>query len=306
MLARSGAFVLVLASVLCTSCGGDQDGPDAADARYGISVSAPEGWDARVARGLLVAEKANARVRLFETALENRSPPTSTREYPELTGALQLDEGDFRPHDGHAIATRNFRLSGRRFVAFVETASLPPPARTLAELNELLRSLEVAPGDFYPGVVEPPHFAPRPGWQVGTSGPEEVDPDGEYMTAWAATVRYADEWNEFPPHRTLDRLPVDGSVIWLSLSRTNRFGPPEEALVGPFRLDTFERGGFEGVPEYPLYRLLGRAGADMQLELNVFFGRGDPTPAMRAEAQAMLDGLVLPDWGPWELEPTGS
>ena len=32
------------------------------------------------------------------------------------------------------------------------------------------------------------------------------------------------------------------------------------------------------------------------------FGRQDPTDAMRDEAQAMLDGLRLPEWGPWELE----
>jgi hypothetical protein len=299
---RSGAVVLALATVLGASCGGGEPDSIPADARYGISISQPEGWDARIARGLVVAETANARVRLFETALENRSPPTDIGAYSALDGPLQFAAGDFRAQDNQAIATRSFRLSERLFVAFVETSSLPPPSETLRELNELLASLEVAPGDFYPGFVEAPRFVPRPGWHVGTSGPEETDADGEYMTAWASTRPYADDWNEFPPHDTLERLRPGDGVIRVQLARTNRLGPPEEAVERPFRLDAFERSGFEGVPELPLYRLFGRVGPDMQLELNVFFG-GDPTPAMRAEAEAMLAGLELPDWGPWELEP---
>lgn len=42
---------------------------------------------------------------------------------------------------------------------------------------------------------------------------------------------------------------------------------------------------------------------EYRIDLRVSFGRPDPTAEMRAEAQAMLDGLVLPEWGPWELEP---
>lgn len=301
MTSRSGAAAIALVTVLGASCGGGEAGSARVDPRYGISISEPDGWDARIARGLVVAERASARVRLFETARENRSPPTDVGTYLPLDGALRFDKGDFRAHDGQAIAMRSFRLSGRLFVAFVETSSLPPPSGTLGELNELLASFEVASGDFYPGFVEPPRFAPRPGWHIGTSGPEEADADGEFTTAWAATVPYADEWNEFPPHDTLERLRPSDSVIHVQLARTNRFGPPEEAVERPFRLDAFARLGFEGVPELPLYRVFGRAGRDKQLELNVFFG-GDPTPAMRTEAEAMLDGLELPDWGQWELE----
>ena len=54
------------------------------------------------------------------------------------------------------------------------------------------------------------------------------------------------------------------------------------------------------MPEYVLWGTLEK---DIHLDLRVYFGRPDPTEAMRAEAQAMLDGLELPDWEPWELEP---
>lgn len=55
--------------------------------------------------------------------------------------------------------------------------------------------------------------------------------------------------------------------------------------------------------DLPEYRLWGTVHGDAQLDLRVYFGRPDPTPAARREAQAMLDGLDLPDWSPWELEP---
>jgi hypothetical protein len=299
MALRSAATVLLLAPVLGGACGG-ASGTETTS--YGISVSAPEGWHAQVARGLLVAETEGARVRLFETSPENASPPAEPGTFPPLAGPLSFGPGDFRSQDRQAHATRAFEVSGRLFHAFVETNARPPDPQTLAELNELLASLEVAAGDFYSGFVDPPRFTARPGWHVGNSGPEEVDADGEYTTAWAATVPYTDEWNEFPPHGTLDRLPPDGILIRLTLSRSNRYGSPEEALAAPYRLDTFENLGFEGA-HHALFRRFGRAGLDMQLELYVFFGRPEPTPVTRAQAETMLAGLELPDWGPWELEP---
>jgi hypothetical protein len=53
------------------------------------------------------------------------------------------------------------------------------------------------------------------------------------------------------------------------------------------------------VPEYVLW---GTIGDRQRIDLRVYFGRQHPTEAMLAEAQAMLDGAQLPDWGPWETE----
>ncbi len=268
--------------------------------RYGISVSVPDGWEASLTRGAFVAETENAQLQLFETGRENASPPTDLDEYPELTGDLRLDARDFA-----GGARRTFQRSGRLFVLFVETGSRPPVPRTLTEVNEILGSLEVAAGDFYDGVVEPARFAARPGWHIGASAPDDVDADGEFTTTWAATIPWADEWNALPPFRTLERLPREGIAIWLGLTRTSRFPPEFARREPPFELGTFERyESWEGqVRDIPEYRLWATVDEATTVDLRVLFGRRDPTPAMRAEAQAMLDEVEIPDWGPWELEP---
>ncbi len=303
--------------------------------RYGISVALPEGWYGRVSRGALVAatfpvppegsvglremafprlEEDDARVLLFETARENRSPPTNPGEYPQLEGDLGFDAGDFGSMDGnsddsvlsgHGFTRRTFQVSGRLFVVFVETGTRPPDAGSLAGLNDLLRSFDAQAGDFYPGTVEPPRFGARHRWHAGTSGAEEVDADGEFTTAWASTIPYADEWNALPPFETLERLPRDGILIWLGLSRTNRFPAPRETRNQPFELREFERVElWEGqLRDLPEYRLWGTVAQNAILDLRVYFGRPDPSDAMLAEAQAMLDSVELPDWGSWELEP---
>jgi hypothetical protein len=258
-------LTLLAAGVALTTTGCGANAPDKPGAqtlgpRYGISVELPEGWVGRLSRGALVAatfpvppagsvglremafpqiEEDDVRVLLFENAPENRSPPTELGDYPVLVGKLEFAASDFSSMDGnsddsvqsgHGFGRRPFRFSDRLFVVFVEAGTLPPARAQLAELKALLGSLAVEPGDFYPGRVAPPRFAPRPGWHVGDSGAEEADADGEFTAAYAATIPYADAWNALP------------------------------------------------------------------------FGRPDPTAAMRKEAQAMLDGLDLPDWGPWELE----
>jgi hypothetical protein len=314
--------------------------PDLLGPRYGISVSLPPGWDGRVGRGVVQAAtfplppehlpcwvemacgrltRTDVRVVLFENGRENR-PPVDLGEFPELSGDIQLEATDFGPSDGnsedslatgHGFARRTFQLSGRLFVLFVETGSLPPTADALAGLNDLLGSLVVEPGDFYPGTVEPARFPERRGWHAGTSGPDEAGADGEFTTSWAATIPYADEWNALPPFKTLERLPPDGILIWLGLTRSNRLPPLPQgdpccpARTPPFRLAEFDRrGSWEGQirPEVPEYVLWGTLADRQRIDLRIYFGRRDPTEAMLAEAQAMLNGIELPDWGPWETD----
>lgn len=310
-------------------------------ARYGMSITLPAGWYGRVSRGAVQAatfpipshaagwvHETEARrladddvvVTLFETSPENTSPPISRAEYPPLAGALAFEAADFESWDGdtedskltgHAYGRKAFQLSGRLFVVFVKTGSWPPSPVLLAGLNELLGSLEVEPGEFYPGTVEPPRFTTRPGWFVGDSGPAEIDADGEFVTAWAATIPWADDWNALPASRTLEQLPRDGIAMWVLAARDNRWVPSPAGDrwhppgAPPFGLDDFEHrpmweSQVRNLPEYVLWRTVR---GEYRVDLRVYFGRPDPTPEMRAEAQAMLDGLVLPDWGPWELEP---
>jgi hypothetical protein len=347
---RRLAVVAAAVAFLDVGCGGEQAaeqatqpmakpviaGPRQLGSRYGISVRLPAGWDGRLGRGVLHAAsfplppeasgwaaKASKRlaaddalVLLFENG-PGRSPPLEVAGYPELSGPLRLDAGDFEPFDGvtedsratgHGFARRTLQLSGRFFVLFAEAGERIPSASVLSGLNELLASLVVERGDFYPGTVAPARFPTRVGWFVGTSGEDEARADGEFTTSWASTIPYADDWNALPPFKTLERLPRDGIAIWLGLSRTNRFPPRPEgdntfpARKPPFSLEDFEaRAGWEGqVRGLPEYLLLGTVRAQYNVDLRVYFGRPDPTEAMIAAAQGMLDSLELPDWGPWE------
>ena len=312
--------------------------PRPGEARYGLAIAFPAGWHGRIRRGAVHAattplpdehagwaREVARRLRsddaflvLYET--EPRPElPVGDGEFPDLRGPLSFSASDVATSDGvtedsrasgHGFARRTFSVNGRLFVVFVEFGSRRPSGATLAGVNELLASLRVERGDFYPGTVRPAEFKPRPRWDVGTSGPDDVRADGEWVTAWAATVPYADAWNALPPSKTLNDLPRDGILIWVSLGRNNRFPPDtagEDAFpprTPPFLLKQFERReSWEGqVRDIPEYVLWGTVRSQYQLDLRVYFGQPDPSEEMLAEAQAMVDGLVLPDWGPWELE----
>ncbi|SRR6266511_4251079 len=348
--ARGLALVAAAVALLGAGCGGEQapeqatrskakllvGRPNQLGPRYGIAVTLPAGWDGRLGHGALHAAtfplppetpgwaaKAGKRlaaddalVLLFEDE-QQRSPSLELAGYPELSGPLRLDAGDFQPFDGitedsrasgHGFTRRTFQVSGRFFVLFAEAGERVPSPHLLAGLNQLLASLAVERGDFYRGSVAPARFPERAGWFIGTSSADEARAQGEFTTSWASTVPYADDWNALPPFNTLERLPGHGIVIWVGLSRTNRFPPRPEgdqtfpARTPPFSLDDFDpRGAWEGqVRDLPEYLLLATVRGQYDVDLRVYFGRPDPTEAMRASAQAVLDGLELPDWGPWE------
>jgi len=340
---------LVTVALLATGCGAGAgpetdsiasattDAAKSAGGRYGLEFTPPKGWHARIRRAAVHAanfplpedrpgwmRETSVRLQaddvsavLFE--VEAREGPTTDLSlYAPLSGPLRLHPSDFKGSDGltedsaasgHGFARRTFSLADRLFVLFVEAGSRPARAPTLASLNELLASLHVERGDFYPGMVAPALFAPRADWHTGSSGPDQVRADGEWVTSWAATVSYADEWNALPPATTLAQLPEEGILIWLGLERNNRFPPQpngEESFPArqpPFLIRDFERrGAWEGQVEHiPEYVLWGTVGGQYRIDLRVYFGRSEPTERMLARAQAMLDGLELPDWGPWEL-----
>jgi hypothetical protein len=303
--------------------------------RYGIAATLPPGWDGRLRRGVLYAAtfvvpsdapgwavEARKQLAPHDVLLElfenepRESAPGELSAYGELSGPLRLDAEDFEPFDGvtedsrasgHGFARGTFQVSDRFFVLFVEAGERVPSGSVLADVNDLLASLTVERGEFYPGTVAPARLPRRAGWYVGTSGEDEARAEGEFTTSWAATILYADDWNALP-QETLERLPRGGIVIWVGLSRSNRFPPRLEgdetfpALEPPFSLDEFDRRlGWEGqIRDLPEYVLWGTVRGQYNLDLRVYFGRPEPTRAMLAEAQTMLDGLELPDWGPWE------
>ncbi len=164
-------------------------------------------------------------------------------------------------------------------------------------MNAFLASLRAEPGDFYPGTVDPAAFAPAEGWDTGSTGPAEIQPDGQQTMSWASTVPYRDSGLQFPPSATLGALPPDGIVLTVRLDQHgSEGGPPVEP---PFRLGDFREASFEGLgAENDPRSFRGRYG-DYDVEIWALFGREHPTPEQLARAQAELDRLQLPDWPSW-------
>jgi hypothetical protein len=303
--------------------------------RYGIRITAPDGWNARLTRGTVEASTApldspsqpvpladdDVAVTLFEFEPDPASYPAADLDRAYSDGPPRpFVAQEFGPSEepsggvrGRGFAHRNFRLAGRRFDLFVEAGTRTPPAAAVAELNALVASLDVTRGDFYPGSVEPPRFAPADGWHVGFAGGGPTRA-ADYAEAWAATVPYANAPRDLPPVRTLEALPADGILVWVGLARDNRYAPTSELrrheprVAVPLRLGEMHGGvGWEGqVRDISLYRLHGLVPGRYHVDAWVFFGDGEPTPEQRARAQAMLDRLDLPDWGRWELDGAAS
>jgi hypothetical protein len=332
-----GVLRFALLSLAFAACG-ELDSQAADDTpslqRYGISVALPDGWHGRLTRATVEAATVPLGAVAQEVPLGADDVAVELFEFepdPESFGAAEHDpsysKGRPRPFSAeefgppelggenpakHGFARRNFSLAGRDFDLFVESGTAKPPAEAVATLNELVASLEVRAGDFYPGTIEPPGFAPATGWHVGSGGAGEVRAT-DHAEAWASTVPYRNGPRDLPPASTLETLPADGILIWIGLSRDNRWPPTAEwrpnhpRVSVPLELGQAAGGvGWEGqIREISLYRLFGRVGQQYDLDLWVFFGDGEPTREQRERAQATLDRLELPTWGSWELDGLG-
>jgi hypothetical protein len=288
----------------------------------GIALSLPSGWHARAGRGVIEAatrplpplgpwvaaslSKAlgpdDVSVILYEDAAT--SPPPSIYR----AGAPRpFTRGDFGPPPSggsnpgdHRFARRNFRVAGRFFDLFVEAGSRQPTAAGLAKLNEVVRSLRVEPGDFYPGTAAPARFAAAPGWHVRTSPRVALAPE-TWSVAIAATVPYRDELDAFPPNATLARLPADGVIVVLDLLASNRDPPLARGPVPSALPEEHMRcGAFEGVPgRFAVCPVHAVRRGEYTIDGWVVYGRARPTAAQRAAARAELARLELPAWPRW-------
>lgn len=326
---RPRAVLFTLAAVSATACGGadaprGDGGRDAALSRYGLTIEVPAGWEGEISRGALrLANGALPRAQLGPRALEPDAVVVELLERepsPDEWGGIRASAGppafaadDFAaPEPGtapgdHGVARRFRTIAGRAFVLFAESGSRPVARAALREANAALSTLEVEPGDYYPGAVAPATFVAAPGWHTGDGGPFERRPWGEQTQSWAATVPYADGPFDLPPRKTIARLPEDGVLIWVGLSRAwNPDAPGRRSPIRehPYRLADFEaHAEWEGqVRDVPEYELRTRVEGGYEVDVRIYFGRPEPTPAMRAAAESQLARLRLPDWGPWELE----
>jgi hypothetical protein len=146
--------------------------------------------------------------------------------------------------------------------------------------------------------------APAHGWQAGRSGTITTSVGRAHTatalsTAWTANVRCPDCTTANPPNATLQRLPRGGIIVWASIQPPAATGwPPDRrrlsrrySLTDAYRFPCCEATAIGG----GLWELYGSGprGAYGVL-VRVFWG-SPPTAAMKAEAQAAIATLRLPD-----------
>ncbi len=299
--------------ILASACGSAE--LPAGSARYGISVDVPDGVSAEVTRGTIRIATSELSVVLYEY-----EPATGDRAevaFFKDDWPVRLEAADFGRRVGPGTTDENTRavaVAGRYFSVFANGPASASP-RQIDELNQALAGIEVKGGDFYRGSVKPVGLPERAGWHAVSSGRGARYAHGEYVQAAAATIPYRNDPNDLPPNRTLEELPRDGILVWISLGRDARLPPTalersdsyERTHPPPYRLSELQRvDGWEGqVRDIPDYRLWGVVGDRYIVDLRVYFGQEHPTEAMLAEADAVLRALRFPDWGPWELEDVG-
>jgi hypothetical protein len=250
---------------------------------YGMSITLPLGWQGQISHGLVRVRGAGLRLEIRESTPQQRPDPFFRRRtVPTLRAA------DFRSAEHHL----GFTLAGRHFALL----PFPSPRRSPAAIttvNSVLRSFTVRRGRFYGQPLPPARLPAAAGWYFGARG-GTLRAEGGQTETWAATVPYRDPPLQIPPHRTLRQLPIDGIIIWVTLSR-------DSALrLRPFNAVRISRpliaNNFEGLPRgVGLYRATVRRRA-YDIDIWVFFKTIRPAARVIARAQAELDRLRLPPW----------
>jgi hypothetical protein len=311
---------LAIVSLACCGCGAHHTSYD------GIAVVKPVDWHIRFFRGAVAAatvpipadetslaasvgrklRSGDVAVVLFEDTPDAQwSPPLDFAVYragpPQPFATKDFGGppfgGDNPGH--HRFARRNFTVAGRYFDLFVEAGAQLTAGR-ITQLNHVIGSLRVRPGDFYPGAADPARFRAAPGWHIRSIG---TIPNGTSMMSVtvSSTVPYADPLNAQPPLQTLRRLNRNGIVITVTLEADNRAPPPTHGSttlkLSPPQACTWGEG-----PATPGIACAGDTvvvGDEYTAIVTVIYGRPDPPGPQRRRAARELRQLRLPHWIPW-------
>jgi len=305
-------LVVLVALVLALSACGESGG--ASVSRYGVSLVVPAGWHARVFRGAFAVSTRTPPARYPYAVLRHLGQDDIAvvlyEDTADSSWSPDLDLGTYRngapppfaaselaKHHGHG---RVFRLGGRLFDLFVSTGPHGHSTSRLAELNELVRSIAVKPGDFYPGRAAPAGFQPARGWFVHHQGSLAVGSDNFVVTV-ASTAPWSDDLNVTYPTQSLARLRrTHGVAILVSLEADNRYPPAARSV--PLRFGPPGHGWVGDGPTLPGVQTRSGSGAvarEYGYGVTVVYGGAHPSERQRALARAELRRLVLPAWPRW-------
>jgi hypothetical protein len=147
------------------------------------------------------------------------------------------------------------------------------------------------------GATSPPFtsFQPALGWNTFETN-VLADPTQPDVT-WAANVPFKPESLETPVN-TIKSLPPDGIVILVTGpgSYTGSEHMPDLSLPATLSQFYFHGDNYEGhyAPNVSYYFFAGHVSETEAVDFEVWMGRNDPTPAMKAAADKELDRLTLP------------
>jgi hypothetical protein len=310
--------VVLVLGALAAGCGqgvaGSSDGSHVAATTVsarGVSIAVPDGWQANASPGHIEIQDYDGHgdpiAGEVQASLSEYSQTLAAEDgfaYPELDGRLTIrpDEypsaqfaKDAEEIPGVTGAARFFTVSGRLFELYARYGGDPPPTDSVARLNEILRTLRVQPGDFFPGTLDPPAFTPTAGWQVGGDTPTGARPEGDQLCAWASTIPYRDPQNCPIAAYTIDALPVDGMVISVNIYRN--WSLPNDQL--PQKLTLPAQLGPPGEGGRRSLDISGMSPGGYYVDISVNIAADATlTPTMRSRAQAMVDSLRPPSWPP--------
>jgi hypothetical protein len=144
-----------------------------------------------------------------------------------------------------------------------------------------------------------PAFTPALGWNTAETNVRLPAPNKSDPVAWAANVPFEPQDAQTAwPMTTLRKLPADGIVIVVVGPDQGPYNQQARIVSPPFRVEDmfFHGNNYETQPASNVswYWISVPTGTSQGINVNVWMGSNNPTPAMKAAADEELARLTLP------------
>jgi hypothetical protein len=186
------------------------------------------------------------------------------------------------------VVMRSFTLGGHRLQLWVVVGSGDPDTELYRDANRVLATLAVQPRKLALGGLSVELLEDWDGFAKDIGPPHEQVP-----AVYVANASWPDRGQDLSVAaivEAFERLPPDGIVVAVSASPGGH-EEPVRALRRPIKLADgyFLADMYEGQPAPHIStQIIGGRLGDRDLSIQVYFGRNDPTDAMRAEANRVL------------------